>query len=148
LQKSSRRALRSPPGNTTRSEAATLGRAAMPPPPSACWGVRAAATHADALRVAEFLAASFLAEVRGAGLTPAQWTELESEQLGRDPAQWQHIGAARPGGSSDLGRLCITLNLLWGAMVRAAERPASCTESHVGLDACAMLPSGPSVGYS
>lgn len=65
----------------------------MPPPPSACWDVRAAATRADALRVAEFLASSFLAEVRGAGLTPAQWTELESEQLGRDPAQWRHIGA-------------------------------------------------------
>lgn len=55
--------------------------------------VRAAASAADAAEVAAFLASSFLAEVRGAGLTPAQWTELESEELTRDPAQWAHIGA-------------------------------------------------------
>ncbi len=93
--------LRSPSGNATRSEAATLRRAAMPSHPSVCWDVRAAATRADAIRVAEFLASSFLAEVRGAGLTPAQWTELESEQLGRDPAQWRNIGAAQPCRSLD-----------------------------------------------
>lgn len=33
------------------------------------------------------------AQVRGAGLTPAQWIELESEELGSNPQHWQHIGA-------------------------------------------------------
>ncbi len=122
----------------------------MPPPPSACWDVRAAATRADALRVAEFLASSFLAEVRGAGLTPAQWTELESEQLGRDPAQWRHIGAALPGGSSDRP---------WQALHHAEPAVgchgmscrASCFTYREAMWAwmhAPCSPPGPSVGYS
>ena len=38
------------------------------------------------------LTAPASAQVRGAGLTPAQWIELESEELGSNPQHWQHIG--------------------------------------------------------
>ncbi|KAK9814413.1 hypothetical protein WJX72_005555 [[Myrmecia] bisecta] len=59
--------------------------------------VRTVATRSDVLQVVGLTASAFAEEVRGAGLTEAEWVDLETTELERNPGTWSHIGLACEG---------------------------------------------------
>lgn len=54
--------------------------------------VRTVENTADCQRVVSLTAHAFPEEVRGAGLTPAQYLDIESEELSQQPWIWPYIG--------------------------------------------------------
>ena len=55
--------------------------------------IRNPRSRADCLAVVQLTATNFAAEVRGAGQTPEQYVDIETEELFRNTDLWAQIGA-------------------------------------------------------